>query len=137
MRVVAAIVVTIKLLIAAPCVFCGFLIGVVGLGPEGPVPFNAVRFVALCVFAGGLAAAYPFSLILRPWRVNWAIVALSALPLLSLGVYAVLTAKVPCTFRMEDASDAIRSAIEIAICLLLPLLTLVDLLLSKSLQART
>jgi len=132
LKIAAHIVVAIKLLMAAPCMPWGLLIGVIGLGPDGAVNLEG-RVEGLCVFFGAMAVAYPFSLILRRGPANYIIVILTALPL-GLALYHVLIAGMSVNFRMEDASDLIGLVVVSSICILFPISALADYFLSLRLQ---
>ena len=127
MRIVALSLVAVKFLIAAPCILCGLVTGVMGvfLGPEGlsPLPFR-FRLIGFSLFIGGLAVLYPFFLTRRRGLVDRLIVILSSMPT------AVLTVGMLFDYSSQTAAVIVLS-------LLLPLLAIEDLLLSSNLRART
>ncbi len=122
LRVVVYGLTAIKYVVAAPCVIWGSLIGVIGIGPDGAVPWS-VRPIGLCVLAAGATIAYPLSLF--PYRGfwNWVIALPSGVPLALMAWEAV---KHPDVWR-EPGGFAVYFALGVVSVLLV----LGDLLLSR------
>jgi hypothetical protein len=76
------ILMVVKFLLGIPCVLWGMLIGVIGLGPDGPVPLDW-RLTGLCFLVGGAGVCYPFSVVARRGAANWLIVACTTPPFLA------------------------------------------------------
>ena len=129
LALLAPVVAYAKWVLTMPLIGWGLLIGVIGLGPGGWVPYDQ-RAVPLCVLFGALAAAYPFSRILRRRPLmNWTIVAISCSPLL-FGLFSIARSGI---LRIRDTSDVVGLVITCTVCLSLPIMSLVDLFLSNRL----
>lgn len=80
MRIVVYAMIAIKFLVAIYCIGLGFFLGVIGLGPDGPVPAPS-RYVWLSFFFGGIGLAYPFSLVPAKKVMSGIVLVLATLPL--------------------------------------------------------
>ena len=77
---VAYVAIVIKAVIAFYCIAYGWLLGVIGIGPDGLIALPS-RPVFLCFFFGGIGLAYPLSPKLIRAFISWSVVFLSALAL--------------------------------------------------------
>ena len=118
------IVMVAKFLPGIPCILWGTFIGILGLGPDGPVVPLDWRLAGLCFFVGGAGVCYPFSVISRRGPANWLIVGCATAPLFA---WIIAMIKYPKSWAPTNDIGAI---IPIAIMLLLPLLSLAELVLT-------
>ena len=109
-----------------PCILWGFFIGVIGIGPEGWVPWNW-RLIGLCILITGVAIAYPFSIIRWRGAWNWIIVILTSLPLWLVFIGAMVNPK---AWLPDFSMENVGIFIVIGLFLLLPVLSAIELLLS-------
>ncbi|MGA2068226.1 MAG: hypothetical protein ABSG86_24855 [Thermoguttaceae bacterium] len=112
LRVFSFFLVAVKLLLAVPCVVLGLAVELVTM---------LTSLGGLGLLLGAIGLAYPFSLIRTKERVTWVFVIFSALPFsLAMGY-----------FPITDLNAWARKAL----VLLLPVLTLADLLVAHRLRA--
>ncbi|MEN6449641.1 MAG: hypothetical protein ABFC96_04035 [Thermoguttaceae bacterium] len=76
---VSYVIMAARVMMGLPCMSWGFLIGVIGFGPEGLVPLSW-RLVGLCFLFGGAGLAYPISLLPTRRYLAWLSLTLSLLP---------------------------------------------------------
>lgn len=76
----------IKHAIAGLFIAFGGLLGIVGIGPDGMIPFHD-RVALLCLLFGGLGLAYPFAVVPRQGVLGWIAIGI-AISSLCLGLMA-------------------------------------------------
>jgi hypothetical protein len=101
---ITGILLKIAAAIAGACMaFWGYFIGIIGLGPDGPVP-DLVRAAGIAVFFAGVAYWIPNGLLIRSRVATFAFLAICA------GPYVMLVAVVSGDLARYGVSSAIGLA---------------------------